>query len=233
MRINRRQFFGAAAVAGAAGTAAYTVGAGSDYAYQGIDVSHWQGTINWASVKAAGKTFAFCKATEGIDYTDPTLATNWAGMKNVGLIRGAYHMGRPAVDPVAQADYFVDAVRPARGDLQLVLDLEKTDGLPAAQVRTWVVAFVRRITARTGRPPIIYTGFYFWRDSAGNGSSLNCPLWLAYWGTGDPYGFVPAAWSYFSCWQYSSTGSVPGIGGNVDLDCWNGSLNGLKSLQLP
>lgn len=228
----RRQFLGAAVAAGAAGTA-YTLAAGSDYTLQGIDVSHWQGAIDWQAVKNGGKSFAFCKATEGTTFTDPRFATNWPAMKAVGLLRGAYHFGRPGVDPVAQADYFVTAVQPTKGDLQLVLDLEATDGKTPAQVRAWTVAFVKRVTARTGRPPIVYTGYYFWRDSAGNGSNLNCPLWLAYWGTGDPYAFVPAAWSYFSCWQYSATGSVPGIGGDVDLNCWNGTLNGLKALQLP
>ena len=229
MTLTRRQFLGAA---GAAGTAAYTLADGPAYTYQGIDVSHWQGTINWTSVKNSGKTFAFCKATEGTTYTDPTFATNWADMKSVGLTRGAYHFGRPGVDPVAQANYFCDAVQPTTGDLQPVLDLEQTDGLTPSQVRSWVVAFVRRVAARTGRPPIIYTGYFFWRDSAGNGSNLNCPLWLAYWGT-NPTGFVPAAWAYFSFWQYSSTGTCPGVSGNVDTDCWNGSPNGLKGLQLP
>lgn len=233
MTVTRRQFLGAAAAAGAAGTAAYSLAAGSDYPIQGIDISHWQGAIDWVAVKAGGKTFAICKATEGTTYTDPTFATNWPAMKTAGLIRGAYHMGRPAEDAVAQANYFVNAVQPVSGDLQLVLDLEKTDGLTPSQVRTWVDAFVRRLTALTGRPPIIYTGFFFWRDSAGGGTSLNCPLWLAYWGTGNPSGFVPPAWAYFSMWQYSSTGSCPGISGAVDLDCWNGSLNGLKSLRLP
>src|SRR5262249_28738729 len=161
-------------------------------------------SINWTSVKNSGKTFAFCKATEGTTYTDPTFATNWAGMKSAGLIRGAYHFGRPGIDPVAQANYFCNVVGPRSGDLQMTLDIERTDGKTPSQVRRWIVLFVNQVKVRTGRPPIIYTGYYFWRDSAGNGSNLNCPLWLAYWGTGNPQSFVPAAWSTFSFWQYTS-----------------------------
>ena len=141
-------------------------------------------------------------------------------------------MGRPAVDAVAQADFFFDTVQPAPGDLPMVLDLEKTDSLAPADVHTWVVAFVNRLKSRMGRAPIIYTGFFFWRDSAGNGSNLGCPLWLAAWNS-TPQNFVPAAWTTFSFWQYTSTGSVSGISGNVDRDACNLSKTGLNNLRLP
>lgn len=235
MTMSRRQFLktsaagAGAAVAGAAGVA---LAGGTSYTYQGIDVSHWQGSINWASVKSSGKTFAFCKATEGTTYTDPTFATNWAGMKNAGLIRGAYHFGRPGSDPVTQANRFCDVVSPRTGDLQMTLDLEATDGKTPSQVRSWVVAFINQIKSRTGRPGIIYTGFYFWRDSAGNGSNLNCPLWLAAY-VSNPSAYVPAAWPYFTFWQYTSSGTCPGVSGNVDRDAFNGSLSGLNALRLP
>jgi GH25 family lysozyme M1 (1,4-beta-N-acetylmuramidase) len=99
-------------------------------------------------------------------------------------------------------------------------------------VRSWIVAFINQIVVRTGRPGIIYTGFYFWRDSAGNGSNLNCPLWLAAY-VSDPRPYVPAAWSTWSFWQYTSSGSVPGVSGNVDRDAWNGTVANLNNLRLP
>ena len=80
-----------------------------------------------------------------------------------------------------------------------------------------------------GRAPIIYTGFYFWRDSAGNGDNLGCPLWLAAYNTNP---LIPAAWSTYTLWQYSSTGSVSGISGNVDLDAFTGSKTALNNLRL-
>ena len=104
--------------------------------------------------------------------------------------------------------------------------------MSSTQVRSWLVSFVNRLTARMGRAPIIYTGFYFWRDSAGNGSNLNCPLWLAAY-VSNPAPYVPAAWSTWSFWQYTSSGSCPGVSGNVDRDAWNGSLTGLNNLRLP
>ncbi len=235
MAMTRRQFLGttaAGAAAGVAGAAAYALAAGTDYSIQGIDVASYQGYPNWSSVKSSGKTFAFTKATEGTTYTNPYFATNWSRMKSAGLIRGAYHYGRPGTDPVAQADYFVNTVHPTSGDLQMALDIETTDGRTPSQVRSWIVSFINRIQYRTGRPGIIYTGFYFWRDSAGNGSNLNCPLWLAAY-VSNPAPYVPAAWSTWSFWQYTSSGSVPGVSGNVDRDAWNGSLSGLNNLRLP
>jgi GH25 family lysozyme M1 (1,4-beta-N-acetylmuramidase) len=235
MRLSRRKFLTAAAGTAAAavvGREVVSEAAGTDYAIQGIDVSHWQGTINWTSVKNSGKRFAFMKATEGTTYTDPRFATNWAQSKAAGLIRGAYHFGHPGSDAIAQADRFINVVQPTSGDLQMMLDLEVNDGRTPSQVRSWVVSFIGRIQSRTGRPGIIYTGFYFWRDRAGNGSNLNCPLFLAAY-VSNPNNYVPAAWPYWTFWQYTSTGSCPGISGNVDRDAFNGSLTGLNNLRLP
>lgn len=235
--MSRRRFLQTAAYGAAGGAVAGTAAsalavAGTDFSIQGIDVSHYQTSVNWTSVKNSGKTFAFHKATEGTTYTDPTFAGRWPAMKSAGLIRGAYHFGRPGTDPVVQANRFCDVVRPTSGDLQMMLDMETTDGKTPSQVRAWIVAFINRIVARTGRPGIIYTGFYFWRDQAGNGSNLNCPLFLAAYVT-NPNNYVPAAWPFFTFWQYTSSGSVPGISGNVDRDAFNGSLTGLNNLRLP
>ncbi|HJZ59519.1 MAG TPA: glycoside hydrolase family 25 protein [Gemmataceae bacterium] len=235
--VSRRRFLKSAAYTAAGGGVLGTAAAalaisGTDYAIQGIDISHWQGSINWTSVKNSGKRFAFCKATEGTTYTDPTFATNWAAMKSVGLIRGAYHFAHPGSDPITQADRFINTVHPTSGDLQMMLDLEVTDGKTPSQVRSWTVSFINRIQSRTGRPGIIYTGFYFWRDRAGNGSNLNCPLFLAAY-VSNPSAYVPAAWPFYTFWQYTSSGTCPGVSGNVDRDAFNGSLTGLNNLRLP
>jgi lysozyme len=234
MALSRRQFLKRAAVGGAGvlGTAGLVLAAGTDYSVQGIDVASYQGYPDWTKVKASGKTFAFTKATEGTTYTNPYFATNWPRMKSAGLIRGAYHYGRPGTDPVTQANRFCNVVAPTHGDLQMALDIEVTDGKTPSQVRSWIVAFINQIKSRTGRPGIIYTGFYFWRDSAGNGSNLNCPLWLAAY-VSNPAPYVPAAWSTWSFWQYTSSGSVSGVSGNVDRDAWNGSVSNLNNLRLP
>jgi len=200
---------------------------------EGVDVSHYQGTINWTAVRNAGKRFGMVKASEGTTYQDPSFRTNWQNMGYNRVVRGAYHFGHPSLDPYAQVNNFVSVAHPKTGDLQLTLDLEVTDGKSPHQVMQWTRQFIGRIHAITGRPGIIYTGYYFWRDNVGNSPvNLNCPLWLAAY-VSDPNPYVPPAWSTWSFWQYSDTGRVPGINGNVDLDRWNGSLQNLRNLCLP
>jgi len=198
----------------------------------GIDVSNYQGTVNWSSVKNAGYSFAFAKATEGTTYTDPSFARNWYYMQQAGIVRGAYHYGHPGSDPIAQARFFVTQVGNRSGALQLVLDLETTDGKSPSQVWAWTQSFMGEIQRLTGKPGIIYTGYYFWRDSVGNPTNnLNCPLWIAAYGVSSP--MVPPAWGYWTFWQYSDTGSVPGVAGGVDLDYFNGTYTSLLKFTFP
>src|SRR5437899_3151687 len=85
---------------------------------EGIDVSHWDGTVDWAQVAGSGRAWAIAKATEGVTFLDPAFAANWAGMKAAGLVRGAYHFFRPAHGGVEQADWYLSKVGAfAAGDL--------------------------------------------------------------------------------------------------------------------
>lgn len=233
MHITRRTLLasGLAAAAGAAAAEEKPGSPGPTFPIQGIDVSRWQREVDFAKAAASGITFCFCKATEGLAHVDPRFAANWPALAEAGLIRGAYHFGRPAADAAGQADFFFDTVRPATGDLPLVLDLEKDDGLAPRDVRAWTVAFVERLRERMGAPPIIYTGLYFWRDEAGDGAALDCPLWLAAY-VETPEKYVPKAWERWSFWQYTSKGSVPGVRGNVDRDAWHGDRASLDALRL-
>ena len=163
------------------------------------------------------------KATEGTGYSDPTFATNYEGMLDAGMIRGAYHFAQPESDAATQAQFFVSTVRSAGGfngtnTMQLVLDLEDSNGLGTSAVWSWVQEFVSSIKSLTGRPPIIYTGYYFWRDNVGNPTdNLDCPLWIAAYSSSPS---IPDAWSSigWAFWQYNDNGAIPGISGDVDVD---------------
>jgi lysozyme len=207
----------------------------------GIDVSHWQGLINWDAVRNAGIRFAFAKATEGTGFVDSRFSRNLSEMRRVGIVRGAYHFGHPNVSAAAQAQHFVNVVRNAnggtvRGVLQLCLDLEVTDGRTPAQVWAWTQNFIAEVQRLTGRPGIIYTSPSFWTTRVGNPTSnLNCPLWIAHWGVSSPT--VPRAWSGvgWAFWQYTSTGRVSGVNGNVDRDWFRngGSYPNINALVIP
>ena len=102
---------------------------------KGVDVSHYDGTIDWKAAHGGGIDFAIIKATENINFIDPDFATNWKNAGDNGVIRGAYHFFRPEVDATAQADYFIqNAGVPAAGDLPPTIDLEVTDNVAAATV---------------------------------------------------------------------------------------------------
>jgi lysozyme len=100
---------------------------------EGIDVSYYQGTVNWTSVKASGKSFAFARVSDGLSYPDTKFATNWPAMKSAGIVRGAYQYFRPSADANAQAQLMLDKIKAAGGlqlgDLPPVLDLETDSGL--------------------------------------------------------------------------------------------------------
>jgi GH25 family lysozyme M1 (1,4-beta-N-acetylmuramidase) len=198
----------------------------------GVDVSGWQGTsINWSSVRAAGKVFAFAKASEGTGFTDASFAHNWPGMRNAGLLRGAYHFFRPGSDPTTQADHFVDVINAnggmVAGDLPPVADVEVSDSQAASTVIARLRVFLDRVQARTGRLPLIYTANFFWGEYLGNPNFSNYPLWVANYGPSCPY--LPNAWSNWRFWQYSDNATVSGIPGGVDADMFNGTLDDLRA----
>ncbi|MFD5892807.1 MULTISPECIES: lysozyme [unclassified Streptomyces] len=207
---------------------------------QGIDVSHWQGAINWTSVKAAGIDFAYMKATEGTNFKDARFSANYTGSYNAGLIRGAYHFARPnSSNGATQANYFASNGGGWSKDgktLPGVLDIEGNPsgascyGLSTTQMRTWVNDFYNTYKARTGRDVVIYTTASWWNSCTGNwtGMAAKSPLWVAHWGTTSPN--IPAGFPTWTIWQYTATGRVSGVSGDVDRNKFNGSMDRLVAL---
>lgn len=200
---------------------------------QGIDVSRYQGNVDWAKVKASGITFVFIKATEGQTYTDPNLETNVKGALTAGLLVGTYHFLRATSADIARAEAThyaktLDAVGGASA-LQLppVMDYENNPGnLSKAQINVVAKTFLTELERLTGRKPIIYTGNSF----AGNFDTglSGYDLWIARYSNSKVPDDQPA-WKSWTIWQFSDSGKVPGIGGAVDLNEFSGSLSELKS----
>ena len=188
---------------------------------EGIDVSHFQGTINWASQKAMGRMFGVASVGDGT-YEDPTFATNWAAMKAAGVIRGAYQFFEPAGDPIVQADILIQKVgKLGDGDLPATIDVEVTGGQSAATIAAKVGTWLARVEAGTGRKPMIYTGPYFWQGNVASLAYGGYPLWIADYGVPKPQ--VPAPWSNYKIWQYSDSG------GTLDVDSFQGTLAELQA----
>lgn len=201
----------------------------------GVDVSKYQHPngklIDWAKVKASGRSFAFIKATGGTDRVDPWFAREWAAAGRAGMIRGAYHFADPSRPADAQAALIVSVVGTTRetNNLGIVLDLERTGGLSPSKLGVWTHAFLSGVERRTGRVPIIYSGPSFWRSKMGGNRSFGAyPLWLAHYTSKTP-GPLPG-WNRWTFWQHTSSARVPGIPTRVDHNrfcCAAGVLQGL------
>jgi GH25 family lysozyme M1 (1,4-beta-N-acetylmuramidase) len=207
----------------------------------GIDVSRFQGVIDWPSVAGSGIRFAFVQASRGsgADCTvkpaqcgpDPYFATNRLAAESAGIRVGAYHRafasGATAADArtdaLAEADIFIAQVGTLQpGELVPVIDAETPfTGMTSNSLRTWIRVFVKRVTKKLGRKPMIYTNASSW-SATGNTTEFaraKYPLWIAEWGVSQPT--VPATnWAGrgYSVWQFTSSGSVAGISGRVDMD---------------
>lgn len=199
----------------------------------GIDVSYWEGGIDWKKVRGDGFRYMFTKATEGEGYEDPTLDDNWLGAKSVGILRGAYHFFHPNMNPVKQADHFIQAVKKLNdnGELPPVLDLEVTDNQVNQTVIDRAKTWLDRVQQGLGKRPIIYSSPGFLKYNfvvPGGGPPLwtkDYVLWIANYGVSQP--LLPKGWLSWIFWQYSETGKVNGINAAVDLDWFNGTVEDL------
>jgi lysozyme len=190
----------------------------------GIDVSTWQGQIDWRAARAAGVNFAYLKATEGGDRVDPAFRQNWAAARAAGVPRGAYHFFyhcRPAIE---QARWFLSHVPRDSLALPPVLDMEWNahsptcpGRRPAAQVRAEARIFLDAIAQ--GRRPILYTTVDFYADNQ-LWRLQGVDFWLRSTAKHPSDSFPGQHWLI---WQYSATGQVPGIAGDVDLNAFQGS----------
>ncbi|MGW1955363.1 lysozyme [Streptomyces sp. NPDC001920] len=202
---------------------------------EGVDVSSHQGYVDWPTLWNSGVKWAYAKATEGTYYTNPYFAQQYNGSYDMGMIRGAYHFATPdTTDGATQADYFVDHGGGWSRDgrtLPGVLDIEWNPygdtcygRTPSAMV-TWIRDFLTRYKARTGRDAVIYTATSWWTRCTGNHSGFATanPLWIARYAA--TVGELPAGWSYYTMWQYTSSGPTVG-----DHNKFNGALDRLQAL---
>lgn len=193
----------------------------------GLDVSKYQGQIDWPTARRAGVSFAFIKATEGGDRVDDRFLENWRATERAGVPRGAYHfyyLCRPAAE---QARWFIAHVPRDPGALPPVLDMEWTPFSPtctirpdAGHIRAEAKIFLDMLEAHYGQAPILYSPVEFWQDN----EMWRIPGRHDYWlrstarHPAEAYGGQP--WTF---WQYTGTGLVEGVTGQVDINVFHGN----------
>ncbi|GAB6988854.1 glycoside hydrolase family 25 protein [Paenibacillus pini] len=193
---------------------------------KGVDVSHWQGIIDWKKVKAAGYSFAFIKASEGPKIVDDRFKANVQGAKAAGVLVGAYHFTRAAKpeDVRAELDHFLQMVDTGGGfdslKLPCVLDMETKEGGSRSNISAIIREWSTQFKQRTGRNLMLYT-FPNFIDTSLDKSLGDIPLWYAYYSSSVPPN--KGGWTSWEFMQYTDKGKVAGISGNVDLNEYKGS----------
>lgn len=213
------------------GLKGYGVCMPSGYKVHGIDISHYQGKVDWKMLSQTRQSqfpvrFIFMKATEGGDFADNHFVANFDSARVHGFIRGAYHFYNPKTDPIRQAEFFKNSVNLEPGDLPPVLDIEKK-AKDMNRLRDDLKIWLQLIEKHYGVKPIIYASYKF-KTSYLNDSVFNSyPYWIAHY-------YVDSVryegdWSF---WQHHDAGTLPGIDKQVDLNIFNGSLQQLDSMLI-
>lgn len=219
---------------------------------EGVDVSDVQGFPKWDKVKAFGVEYAFCKATEGTTFKAKRFEYNWNGIKDAGLIRGAYHFARTINDPIKEVKHFVKTIGVLDKNDMIVLDIEdERNVLSKTQFINWNLTFLETLEKETNVTPIVYTGGPYFNKHGGEKNNKGIwypgdelvnklnryPLWLAAY-TKTPDKYVPYVWNSkgWTIWQRSgsiaakgdSVFRVPGINVIVDRNQYKGSVEEFK-----
>ena len=150
----------------------------SGYEVHGIDVSRYQGMIDWELVAEKDIDFVFIKATEGATFRDSQFFCNWDALRETGMRRGAYHFFRPQTSAVEQAEHFIFMVEAEPGDLPPVLDLETLDGVEPEALVDSALVWLKMVEASYQVKPILYSGMNFYNDHL-QGRFDDYPLWIA------------------------------------------------------
>ena len=186
--------------------------------YQGIDVSEWQGSIDFAKVKDAGIQMVYIRASVGDDYVDPYFRRNYDNAKKQGLLVGFYHYVTATSEAQAerQARFFASTVSGTRPDCRLAMDYEYFSGQGSATVNRIAKAFMRELERASGKELVVYSNTNSARTVFDRELAERYPLWVAQWGVSEPG--ENGKWDSWVGWQYTDAGRVSGISGNVDRD---------------
>jgi lysozyme len=193
---------------------------------QGIDISKYQGDIDWARVRREGIRFAYLKVSEGGDHVDNRFYDNWSAAAAAGVPRGAYHFMYWCRTASEQAVWFTQAVPQDSTQLPPVLDLEWNNAsvtcpkhIPRDDALAKIKKMLEIMEYHTGKRPIIYTDINFHRDIL-EGQFPGYEFWLRSVAAEPHERYSDRSWTF---WQYTATGRVPGVRGDVDRNAFVGS----------
>ena len=204
-----------------------------DYEIHGIDISHYQGKIDWDKLRTAMIAkrpirFVMIKATEGATHTDRKFRENFIAAREHGFIRGAYHFWSTKTPAREQAYYYLQQVHLEEGDLPPVLDVEhKPKDMSTEDFQREILTWLHTVEDRFHVKPIIYTYYNFKEQYLSDQRFDDYPYWIAHYYVKKVE--YKGKWKF---WQHTDAGKLPGIKGDVDLNIYNGSFYDLKQLTI-
>lgn len=185
--------------------------------YEGIDVSEWQGEINWEEVAEAGIKVAYIRASEGNNYIDPYAMSNFNGAKSNGIKAGFYHYltARTIEEARDEAEFFVSNIKGLNVDCRLAMDFEAFGDLSVYEINEISRAFLEEVEDLSGKEVIIYSDAYNALRTFSAELAEEYPIWVADYGVQEPGN---GNWSTWEGFQYTDEGIISGISGYVDRD---------------
>lgn len=198
------------------------------YSVYGIDVSKWQGQIDWKEVKQDKIEFAFIKASQGVNKTDSFFQYNWSQADTHQIYKGAYHYYEPDHSPKEQARNFIRQVKLNPGDMPPVLDLEEPITIPLGDFQYNVQVWLDEVEKHYQVRPIIYASHSYYQSYLID-AFYHYPVWIAQYKK-FPKPTLPKEGDQWIFWQFTNKGNVKGIKGAVDLDVFWGNLDQLKQV---
>lgn len=194
--------------------------------YQGIDVSRWQGNINFQKVKNDGIEIVYIKASEGRTYIDPYFEQNYKKAKANNLKVGFYHYltATTISSAQAQADFFASVIEGKEVDCKLAMDYEEFYGEGRNEINRIALAFITRLKQMSGKDVIAYSNLNNVRNTFDDNIASASKLWLAYYGDTQKIVNTKSNWSTYIGLQYTDSGRVNGVSGNVDRDRFSSEI---------
>lgn len=190
---------------------------------EGIDVSQWQGNIDFEQVAAAGIRVVYIRSSMGSGYVDPYFEQNYQRARAAGLQVGFYHYvtARTGSQARYQAQFFVNTVRGKEFECCLAMDFEDLIGLSSEEANQIGLSFIQAVEKFSGKGAVVYSDTSN-ASSVFGGALTAYPLWAAEYGVSEPSSSVN--WSAWAGWQYSDQGQIPGISGFVDRDVFTDAM---------
>ena len=201
--------------------------------YQGIDVSSWQGSIDYSKVKESGIQVVYIKASEGRTFVDPYFRTNYNNAKANGLKVGFYHYvrARSVTQANEEAEHFASVISGTQPDCRLAMDFESFGNLSINEINSISETFLRRLQELTKRELVIYSNTYSARTIFSESLAQKYPLWVAQYGVQEPSD--NGKWNTWVGYQYTDMGNIRGINGYVDRDKFTGGIFLSNSTEIP